>query len=249
MTIFYSWVCKYRLSLLSGLLLFLCQATCSGQGNAFLEPSMSYGTFSMREVKDFQKHFIEQVPVGIKITDSFPGFYLFGFRGAKALEQGETDNVYLGFVAETGSTGGRAHYADYSGSIHFDQLLRYFSGGIFLEKIAYQGPIHFFYGMQLEALQTHFTFKSHVKIGHQEDWQSEAFRSMGGALKPYLGVAYPMHHFTFGLHLGYLVNGSAPFHVKGEPKAIITLDGSENKVSPGWSGLRFNLSARYFLKI
>lgn len=82
----------------------------------------------------------------------------------------------------------------------------------------------------------------------QQQAEDEAFRSLGGSLKPYLGVAYPYRQFSLGFHLGYLVNGSAPFHLKGKPGTIITLKEFDEDVSPGWSGLRLNFTARYFIK-
>jgi hypothetical protein len=241
--------CKFQRYLVLALMVLLGQAPCHGQATFFLESGLGYGTFHMREMKDLQQFLIKQVPVGVKVTDNFPGFYQFSLRGARNLENAEAENVYLGLVAETGSTGGRAHYADYSGHIVFDQLLRYYSGGIFVEKITYHHPIYFFYGLQLEALYTRLNFISQVKVGDQDQAESETFGSLGGGLKPYLGVAYPFRQFSLGLHLGFLVNGSAPFHLKGEPRAVISLEGPEAEVSPGWSGVRLNLTARYFLKI
>jgi len=245
MNIFYHLVCRKRTLLLLGLLFFIYSATCSGQSNFVLEPSIGYGTFRMQGMKAFQRNLIQQVPVGVHITDEFPAFYIFGLRGAKALK----DNLHVGFILETGSTGGRASYADYSGQLNFDQLMHYYSGGIYVEKKVYQNAFNFFYGLEAHALLNTFALKSYVQINNEEETDLEEFESIGGALKPYLGIAYAVKKLEFGTRLGYLIDINKPFHVKGQPEAVVIQDNSGKYLTPNWQGFRLNLFVRYYLHI
>src|SRR5688572_25709865 len=73
--------------------------------------SAGYATFRMDDLKAVQEEDLSYMPVEGEITNSFPGYLNFG---------GEVvfyDSTYfVGVLLGHTSTGGRVHYADYSGS-------------------------------------------------------------------------------------------------------------------------------------
>lgn len=68
----------------------------------------------LRKTRDFVQ---SMSPVPLKITADFPAYWRFGFMMRWRIGT----KMKLGFLASTTSTGSRATYEDYSGSIRFDQ--------------------------------------------------------------------------------------------------------------------------------
>jgi hypothetical protein len=75
----------------------------------------------MDDMKTFLNDVAASFPVTAKVSPAFPSYWFYDvsakWRSGK--------NSLTGFSFSSGSTGGRAYYSDYSGSIGFDQLLSY----------------------------------------------------------------------------------------------------------------------------
>lgn len=222
--------------LYSLVLALLLAAPVYAQSTFFIAPRMGYGSFNMSGMKSFQQELIDNMNVNARITTNYPAFYQYGV----VLGYRVTDALTAGVILDAGSTGGRVAYADYSGSLRIDQLVKYRAAGAFVEHAFDNSNPLFFGGLEATAMKSWLTVESAYQIYSSRAEATRELVSLGVGLKPYVGLTYPIKRFLPRLDVGYLINFNQPFHLPKDKDMALWVKSEET--GPNWSGFRVNIS-------
>lgn len=196
-----------------------------------------YGTYNLKELKAHRTELLSAYPVELKVTDDFPAFYIFGgslrFRVV---------DIPLAFSMRSGSTGSRASYSDYSGSVVIDQQIKFTSLGAEVgtlfhrsEKLDVEGLLRYWFNF------TEIDFISDVEIN---DGQAEHNRvdleSLASSFTPTVMVSYKMKFVKLFFDAGYELYIPAKITLATD-KELHLIDSQNKKVKFDGSGLRLNV--------
>lgn len=225
--------------LLCSLGLLLLAGSAMAQAKLSIEPRVGYGTFQMNAMKDYQQVLIKKSQVNAQATDSFGPYALFGASALYALGEKTSAGLFM----EHGSTGGRVHYEDYSGSLQYDFLLRYRALGMGVStKMALRGSaIHFVQGAELSLIYSRMLLKEDGHVYDRKFEGEKTYKANGFGFKPYIGLERSIVSFPTRLTVGYLFSGSGTYFEPGN-KGTYPADFQAKDLKPNWSGLRINLS-------
>lgn len=227
---------RTKFYLLTAALLFSLTLQVQGQTRFSVEPRFGLGTYSMPQMKLMQQEIRRGLAVPAKITESFPAYVNYGLALYFHLNNQSRISVFY----ESGSTGGRVTYSDYSGSLSYDQLVQYKSFGSLLGREFNAQMFRFMIGLENSIILSNLDIKGHLTVYDQSDTEQERFQTIGYGIKPLIGLVYPYKRFEPRLTVGYLVNSNKPFYLNGSPDMVLHVNGQES--GPDWSGLRANLS-------
>lgn len=229
-----------KLTLLVVLLLF--SSTVMAQSRIYLEPRLGYGNFQMKSMKELQQSIISRSGVNAKATDTFGPYFQYGLSVVTDLDEKARAGVFV----ERGSTGGRVAYKDYSGELQFDNLVSYNAVGaqIYSHMPIRNSQVSFVSGIEASVLFSRLRMEGYSRLYNTSESSEEKFNSTGIGLKPFVGLQYPILNIPASLTLGYLASRNGPFHVPGERDQVLVRDNNttDNKLEPGWNGLRINLT-------
>lgn len=222
--------------------LILCVALqAQAQARFSIEPRVGLGTYRMPQMKQLQQEIRRGINVPAKATEEFPVYFNYGLIVSYHLN--EQNRISL--VAETGSTGGRVTYADYSGNLTYDQLLQYKSFGSLFGREFGKEQIRFAIGLESTILFSELRFKSDVEIYGEGYSEADEFKAIGVGLKPFIGIMVPYKRFESRFTAGYLYNDNKPFYLKDDEDVVLMVNNEE--AGPDWSGLRLTISVGYTL--
>jgi hypothetical protein len=222
---------------------FFLLLSVSAFGQLKVSLASGYGTYSMNEMKSFQNELLADFPDDAKITEEFPGFMYYQLDVHTVIG----DHFLIGGYVNYGSTGGRIHYADYSGEASANQLIRYLSGG----------P-HF--GIQIGDDEQSFNFHADLKpqftyamldlqfysrLDTQAESESLKFTSMNVGVELGFTAEKRLGNFGIDLYTGFnlnVINGNLMFDRDDE---AYLQNNSGNPVNLSFSGIRVNLGVSY----
>lgn len=214
------------------LIALLLAAPAFAQSSFSVTPRIGYGNFSMQGLKTVQEGLILQNNLGLEVVEEFPAYYQFGLQFRYNISA-----RYAGGIAlETGSTGGRVAYADYSGSIRADQLVSYKSVGTFSEYLIQEGKLNWLAGVEVTAVRSALTLEITTQVNEHKGHNLEELVALGVGIKPYMSLRYPVKRFVPEISLGYLFYSGRPFHLRGDERMILSAYNKE--IGPNWGGLR-----------
>lgn len=218
----------------------LLAGTTAAQKKVYMEPRLGFGTFRMASLKELQQTVIRQTGVNAKATDTFSPYFQFGFGLVRDLDE----QTRIGLFAEHGSTGGRVAYEDYSGEIRFDTPVNYHALGatLYSHKPIEGSRFSFVAGTEVNVFFTRLKTEVYARIHDTSESSEDSFSSTGFGLKPYVGLEHLMNAMPVRLTLGYMASASKPFHVSGEPEHQLIRNSYNDKLEPGWGGLRICLT-------
>ncbi|TXK50785.1 hypothetical protein FVR03_04600 [Pontibacter qinzhouensis] len=201
---------------------------------------MGYGTFRMASMKEMQQTLIKAVEVKAKATDTFGPHLQLGFNLLTNLGE----NSRLGFFYEQSSTGGRIAYEDYSGEIKVDNIVTYKALGLKLDRSEPIGEsrLGFVTGIEANVFFSELRYEIYSRVYDYQESSEEQYAALGIGVKPYAGIQYQTERFHTLLSVGYLASGNRAFHVPGEKDQYLVRNRNNDKLEPGWGGLRFNLT-------
>lgn len=196
--------------------------------------------YGLRDVRDWQRRERADLRgrgVPVEITDGFPTRP--GVRVDVATRF--LDEHRVGLSAGFGSTGGRLHYADYSGEVRADWVVSRRSLGVFLEQAAVE---HARWGT---FVTTHATFDlarlrydAYFQVGDVSDREEVEFSAWSFSVEPELALEVRTSDATFarvGAGFGYSFGGTLT--LDGEP---VGLPGSTSPLKLRWTGWRVGLT-------
>ena len=210
------------------------------------EVRLSYGiaTYDMGDLPAWQQAQLEslrsELNVPVKIVDEFPA--QFAFRGDILLY--EKIPYRVGITAGYSSTGGRVHYADYSGSLRFDQIVSRTYGGGLVETRLTGGTSTLSLWAAGRLLIVGSTIKAKQVIEVQGSPQSSEIEltSPGLGFLPTLAVEWERKIVSARLYGGYelFVEGGLKSSRSGQ---FLSSIGDNEDPTLSWAGLRAGLSA------
>ncbi|MBB6610549.1 hypothetical protein H7F15_05835 [Pontibacter sp. Tf4] len=227
---------KHRLTFFNIAIFLIIALHANGQGRFTIEPRFGLGTYNMSQMKQLQAEMGHSTGVQYKVTDEFPAYFNYGLVVSYHLTEQNRFSLFF----ETGSSGGRVAYEDYSGKFTSDQLVKYKSVGAFLSRDFGTGDLKFILGLESSFIFSDLTLESNIQIEDYQDSAKDDFKAYGYGLKPYIGIARAFNRIEPKVTLGYLYNDSNSFYWEGNKDMILTSNNQE--VAPDWSGLRLNIS-------
>lgn len=221
-------------------LLFGCLCFFSAKGQEItVRPGIGGGMYAMSDLKDLLRESAGEASFDLKSTDEFPPYLFYQldvlcriFRGFSA-----------GLTSSFQSTGGRNHYADYSGSYREDLLLSGINmGGI----VSWRHPVGTRFYIMLEVASG-IKF-SQVDLEHNfvitdEYQEAEAYEMKSSSfwISPQVRLERNIWKMvSVSAFAGYEINPSSKIRMKdNEDLFLFHRDGAYAKTD--WSGLRAGL--------
>ncbi len=195
---------------------------------------VGYGSYSMKELKDFQKSISYRSIVTLNVVQSFPPYYNWFFGGEYVLQP----HVF-GIKVNGQTTGGRSTYTDYSGRVDLDMVV---------SEIAF-GPTYKFHllkdnqnhnlstGCDVYLGFSQLELHENTTVYDQKYEETIFLNSIGAALFPNIQYRFGYKFAHFGIELGYwlgIVNGA----FKYQNSEILY---GNDKINANWSGYRIRL--------
>lgn len=164
-----------------------------------LSVNVGYATFKMDDLKAVQEEDLSYMPVEGKITNSFPGYLNFGIDAVFY------DSTYfVGVLLGHTSTGGRVHYADYSGSITMDQLVKMdYNGLVGAYRIASTNAGNIFIGTNLLTYLNKVEFIYSQTLFEQSSTSGFNLQSLNFAVGPFVQIHKRLGKFLVKGNVGY----------------------------------------------
>lgn len=201
----------------------------------------TFGTFSMKGLKDVQRTItIQTQELSTKVVESFPS--KFGYD--VSISHNNTKRSF-GLFYTFFSTGGRVHYADYSGEIKFDQIVNGNSfGGLLTFNLGQVHSCTIYGGTRLGATMSTVKFVNEVSVVSLPDSyisENYSFKSDNLFLSPLLGAKTEYHNFSGFLEARY------EWHAVKEALSMdqAQLQSSGDDVHADWDGLRISFGIGY----
>lgn len=203
------------------------------------EAFAGYGTFSMDGTRQMMRTAIRESDVPLKLVEDFPSFYTYGFSFMHIINEKKKFPAYVGFALSRASTGSRAHYQDYSGSITLDHLAKSTTLSYFLEKeLLKVNQFHFAFNGALSLIVTDYRIKSHVLIYTYEEEENLELKSSSLALEPGLTTLYQITPYLYVKgKLSVVLDTGGKLHLPGDRKSYLVNE-MEYAIKTDWNGLR-----------
>lgn len=202
--------------------------------------SVGYSTFSMAQMKAFQRDLEKQYPVDMKILEQFPGY--INYNGSFLIHQGD---AYYGLVVGHTSTGGRAYYSDYTGHIALDQIVTMtYAGTTAATKISSNKVFDVLLGGQALMYFNKLKFAEAQKIYDENSLVIERFNSRSIGLQGFVELQKAINKFQVKLQAGYEVQVPGDLLYQNR-KDYYLVDSSNEKVRLNAAGLRTSVGLFY----
>jgi hypothetical protein len=198
------------------------------------------GFYSMSSLKTYQDKQLENLgDIPAQIVSDFPPYINYkAFISFPRKDYRTRFRFYYGYQ----TTGSRISLADYSGELTLDLVvnghmvgteIEAFSTLIF-DKIDLRG--YFCLGTTTSILK----LNNNLEVGEEKLNESYIFYSHGLDVEPGLRATYKYKKLDFGLSLGYFLDGTVYFYLKGDRDVKLGYD-EDNLVRPSWDGLRLGI--------
>jgi hypothetical protein len=196
-----------------------------------------YGLQDIRKWQEQEQGTLRGLGVPAEITDAFPAHPGLRVEVATQLPNGHR----LGLSAGYNSTGGRVHYADYSGEVRTDWVVARRSVGLFVEQLANERatwaiPVTLRGSLDLARLR----YETLARLGNDVERGETEFSAWSFSVEPEVGVEVKTFGSTFvraTVGFGYTFGGT--LELDGEP---VGLAGSSSPLKLHWHGWRTGLA-------
>lgn len=208
------------------IMLFTLMIPCWVKAQNFFSLSATYGSFNMSTQRQIQDYTLNSFSP-IKMVSSFPS--RFGLEMTTGVRVGQ-GSFTLGPAFSYFSTGGRLHYADYSGEVSFDQIAECFMVGLHAKGLISnpEKKLRMYLAATASAVFTTLEYRSYFALGTQTESSEEQVTVVNYSLRPALSVQRSFaQDFYAEVHLGYDLQ-----LIKGDPKVE-------------WDGLRCGIAIGY----
>jgi len=221
----------------------LTHAIFSKEPNLSLRFKLSYNSFDMHELKDFQTTLasvyrrIMDIPV--KEFENFPNYFGLQLEFYNQWLKGNPIGIYVEYT----STGSRIHYSDYSGMLNIDQIINRISLGVCGERCIYPfKSSNIMFNIYLGLIRSNYSINEKLKIGENALSTVTRFYGYSIGIEPNLSYQLSIHSYMFLIGIGYQID----FPIRNLKSDEYELrDSRNNSIYPGWRGLRLNISIGY----
>lgn len=226
-------------------LTFLVLVTSCVAQKFTLNVSSGIGTYTMKDLKAFQKGIKAQFPFEPTVTDEFPPYFFYEL--SSFARPGKM--FFFGFGVTYGSTGGRVQYHDYSGYLRADQLLKYLNVSVPVgvstdlnEKVSIQFDLRPTYTMTSAELR----FEQEV-VGTYED-ERVKFNSETLAVQPGFLLMRKFNRFGVHAQASYYASLSQGKMYLKENSDLFLVDDNDKPLYTHWDGVRISLGLSLWLR-
>jgi hypothetical protein len=189
----------------------------------------------MNDLKYIQEEVLGTFPVEGKILSSFPPYsYLTLGYVKQALPR---LRIGLGYAATT--TGGRANYTDYSGSIHSDiAATSHRVGATVNYRVAGSDPLELSVFGRLDVHYSKIEMMNTVYVLGLSDGVLANYRAFSPGTSAGIEILYRLRNLSFGLEGGYMLDIPGKLKDKDSGKDWTDPNDRQNVITSDWSGLR-----------
>jgi hypothetical protein len=206
---------------------------------------VGYGSYSNRDLKNYQAALANGFKVGGKVLESFPAYWFYGVEAKWNLA-----NSVVGLSLSQGSTGGQVYYADYSGTFNEQQLLKYNTVRMLTAaRYAFNNgntSIQFDpgFGLAFATLVVNRSISATDGTQSFEIKQSSSFKAVNPFCEPTITLSQKLGAFGINVFAGYHFDLVSNIYREsnGQP---LTSNGSE--VTMNLSGMRMGGSIGFYL--
>ena len=228
---------SYKLYL--GIIFFNLLATYCAYGQDALYIKAGIGVYTLTNFKEFQQELLKGLPVPARIVDDFPATMNYEFGFSHQYDGGMTLGGFIGYY----STGGRIHYADYSGQTSIDQVLSGYRLGMRCAKdlldVKIRENISPQFFIKLSATYTLFNMTQYLEVGPEHDSETLNFQSLNTGLEPGMSFQIPVFSFLINPEISYEIQIPGKLYFNN---GLFLLNQKSSKVTADWSGLRVGIS-------
>jgi len=233
-------IIKYLL--LSGLI------SCAYGQNSDFSVKLQYGRINYNDLgsmKDFQQ-MIEatyaQLGLPVKSVQSFPDAPELTYIYVRDFPE-----ISVGIFYNSSASGGRFHYADYSGSITFDYILNNQRYGFILSPPEFKlGFLRFSQTLQLGRMLSRFEFHEDVKVWDQTQTDRTSVETVVYFIEPGIDLKLiNWHKWSLGTYLGANIPLFAkPYHLRRNEKAMLSFENG-HKLKADWKEIKLGVTLTY----
>jgi hypothetical protein len=224
------------------ILVMLVAVYCKAQ-KLGLELEFGIGSYKMDNLKELNQYIQKEVAFKTAVTDNFPVYPYF-----KASAFLLTNQKQIGLSFSFHSTGSRISAVDYSGEYKYDNLLKAYMAGLFI-----QAPARKLGKMQVEGRLEGGVIYSELR--NEQYLQlfdtvyidnSFLFKSINTYLEPGLRLSFPVFKFKLGVYAGYMLQfGKKGFYIESRNTTQVTNPATNSVLKPEWNGFRMSVSLAY----
>lgn len=227
-------------AVLSVLLLSFCLGVKGGNFETTI--SLGYGTYQLTDLRTFQKQSIPDIGVDVESVSSFPAYYNYQLSVLYYLK----GKWGIGATGSFFSTGGRNHYADYSGFYKLDMLIDAKNAGlVFNRKIVLLTDWYLIPEISSGVKWSNLKLNEDITVFSETETTDYILNSFGWWIEPRLRMCYqPFSFIMIGTSVGYEYNLPSKNHLAGDKDRYIMLENQKN-MKIGWSGMRYLLSLSF----
>jgi len=220
------------------LLIFILLSGARSQITAGLDLGIGVGSYQLNSLKEVQQILLDGFPVEGKITNLFPPYSIFRINYIRPINE----KLNLGLIYQNGSTGARASYEDYSGSVYADQLLTMYQfGGSASYRLLYSNYIELrAYGLFMLSLTSdEITRETFIPGYYLREYLKVKARNP--VFEPGIELLYHRDKYSFGIDAGYQYDFGAKYVVKETNEYFYHPENSTQIIKTEISGFRASL--------
>ena len=216
--------------------LFVCLMTTNcAHAQTSLYTKVGVGTYQMKQLERFQSELIQELPIPAKVVNDFPATLTYELGLTHQFSENMASGGFIGYY----STGGRSHYADYSGQLRFDHLLQAYNAGMLFTVDLSDGEdtkrIAPWFFVKLSAIYTLYDLVQYLEIGQENSSEEFYFKSLNVGLQPGFSFQIPLRYFSICPEISYDLQ--LPGKLFFDDRAFLLNEQGE-EVKANWSGFR-----------
>ncbi|NQV50982.1 MAG: hypothetical protein HQ507_10815 [Candidatus Marinimicrobia bacterium] len=186
---------------------------------------------SLQEFEQLIKNAYQDMDIPLEIVQSFPSSAMLRYELTRSFGK-----LQLGLFYANSATGGRLHYADYSGSAAVDHIMDNSYFGINIQHCLIQGAhVSVLQSNQLGMLRSSYETTEKIKIWDEETSEHYSFESTAYFIEPGLEINFVLLKFiNIGAYVGpKLFIYALPYHLPDNKDDKLT-SGYNKFVKPDW---------------
>lgn len=212
----------------------------------YFNANVGYGTYLLKDLKNFQDDMISSTAVSDKPVENFPNYIYYNFLADYAFNKFHRAGVGVAYH----STGGRNHLSDYSGEYSLDMIANAYCFDIHYKTII----------ISYKKFNAFFQYKtgllfSRLDISENMRLDNTIISERESEYTGYSLVSEPSLHLSYAIHKSISLNYSIGFE-KCARARILSDNGLksvgenqfpqfEDDLSADWSGLRTSIGITY----
>lgn len=211
-----------------------------------LSLSIGYGTYSMKEIKEFDQYVPLFNLAGMRAVSAYPPYVnyegAFVYQTAKSFVWG----VRIGY----GSSGARADYRDYSGSVRLDQVAKYvsLSASVGITRKYPSRNMTLVLDVRPGLTRTDLEMVFRYNVGAEQGGETNDFRSLNLVVQPTASLERRFRRFGVNVYAGVhltIVKGNLR---NRENKDQHLMTGGGDSLRAGWTGLRGGFGVSWYIR-